>query len=187
MLLIVFIVCERVSSVWSSKYIHTLFLSAAVAEVQLAFWQARHFLANFWLHGAISILSHIHRHRVVLLFKSQCARLLMAAFVLGTNTALWQEIELFQRVTGWELPCATSVSTPLDCVNPLAFKQGGKGQGEMEKGLCQCSAARNFSPVWVSRWTDTVVSSVCWTHQYNSECLYCLHTVDWLEKTVVKK
>lgn len=104
-----------------------------------------------------------------------------------THTALWQEIELFQRVTGWELPCATSVSTPLDCVNPLAFKQSGKGQGEMEKGLCQCSAARNFSPVWVSRWTDTVVSSVCWTHQYNSECLYCLHTVDWLEKTVVKK
>lgn len=83
--------------------------------------------------------------RVVLVLKSQYAPLLMAVFVLGMNTALCREIELFQRVTGWELPCATSVSTPLDCVKPLAFKHGGKGQGEMEKGLCQRSVVRNFS------------------------------------------
>lgn len=146
MLPIVYSISERVPSVWSRKYIHTLFLAAAVAEVQLAFWQARH-LANSWLHEVINILSHTHRHRVVLVFKAQCAPLLMAEFVLGMNTPLCQEIELFQRVTGWELPCATSVSTPLDCVKPLAIKHGGDAQGEMEKGLCQCSTARNFSLV----------------------------------------
>lgn len=72
---------------------------------------------------------------------------MMAVFILGMNTALCQEIELFQRVTGWELPRATSASTPLDCEKRLAFNHGGKGQGEMENRLCQCSAARNFSPV----------------------------------------
>lgn len=54
MLPIVYSVSEKVPSVQSRKYIHTLFLAAAVAEVQLAFWQARH-LANFWLHGVINI------------------------------------------------------------------------------------------------------------------------------------
>lgn len=83
--------------------------------------------------------------RVVLVFKSQYAPLLMAVFVLGMNTALCREIELFQRVTGWELTCATSVSTALECVKPLAFKHGEKDQGGMENGLSQCSAARNFS------------------------------------------
>lgn len=75
-----------------------------------------------------------------MVLKSQCAPLLMATFVLGMNTALCQETELFQRFTGWQLPCATSVSRPLDCVKPLAFKHGGKGQGEMEKGLCPLCA-----------------------------------------------
>lgn len=78
---------------------------------------------------------------MVLVSKSQCAPLLMAVFVMGMKTALWQEIELFQRVTGWELSSATSVSTPLDCVKPLAFKHVGKGQGEMEKAFPQSESA----------------------------------------------
>lgn len=152
LLQIALVVCKMLFCTAQKTHAHTVFsYSSCCCSVQLVFWQTRHFSADLWLDGVISIISHIHRHRLVLLFKSQYVPVLLAMLALVMKTKICQEIEHFQRVTRQQLPFSTTVSALSVGIESQVFKHGGKGHGEMEKGLCLCSPARNFSLVCVHR------------------------------------